>query len=217
MKIIGGDGGDSDGTKTIVGLAKCVIDKKFVSQITWTGKTNEANKRKVSFILFEKTVKLLRDLCSVADSKYTSQKFDFDIVYKVFKYAYRKNKTKTNAENNDSTSNTEPVVYLREHNNLQAHTQEDNLRRVSNKIDPPAAYPNMPNVQHQLVNLQPPNTLRNNYVSLRNKATHSNHQILTPPSTSQQQLVYSNIQYEQPNCSDVIYIDEPHDTRYYRL
>lgn len=107
FKIIGGTDGTSDGEKVLLEIFPYLIDSKFISNITWSGKTNSKEKKKTRFDHRVDIVGLIYEICTTADSKYSNVRCKTDMVYKVFKYAYR-NKVgeNSNCTNQKASSST---------------------------------------------------------------------------------------------------------------
>lgn len=96
-------------------ICKTVFQDDFVKNITWTGKTNSKNVKKLSLKKYEKIVGFIADLAFAADKTCTQKKCEENIIYKVFKYAYRNKKTKSgDIFDNDSRSTSSPIVSLQE-------------------------------------------------------------------------------------------------------
>lgn len=72
--------------------------------MTWTGKTNKKDTKKIAFKSFTKITKLLITLSQAADVKYTDAIFAKTIVYKILKYAYRANPS------NDDASDVRAII-----------------------------------------------------------------------------------------------------------
>lgn len=65
-----------------------IIDRRFLSDFTWTGKSKKAGLRKIALKEFNKTVKLVYELTAHGRPDYTESIFHKDMVDRVLKFAY---------------------------------------------------------------------------------------------------------------------------------
>lgn len=87
MKLFG-DSGTLDGSKIIKKIVLEVIAEKFLKSITWTGKTNIRDVRKIELRKYSLLLKLIHETILAADSDYTYNKFHTNMVNNVVKYAH---------------------------------------------------------------------------------------------------------------------------------
>lgn len=83
-----GDSGKMNGSKILKKFVFEVIDKGLMKTMTWTGKTNVRDVRKLALNKYTLLLKLIHETVLKADSTYTYKQFQSDIVNKVVKYAY---------------------------------------------------------------------------------------------------------------------------------
>lgn len=102
LKMIGGTEGKSSGDMVMVAIFGYLIEPQFLKTISWTGKSDSKSKKKIRFEKFAGLIGLINEVCIAADERYTDVQCKKDMVYKVFKYAYR---IKSDSESNDTTQN----------------------------------------------------------------------------------------------------------------
>lgn len=86
-----GDSGTMNGSKILKKIVTEVIATTLLKTMTWTGKTNVRDMRKLAFSKYTLLLKLIHETVLAADSSYTQKKFQSDMVNKVLKYAYNSN------------------------------------------------------------------------------------------------------------------------------
>lgn len=87
-----------------------MIDPKFLCTITWTGKSDSKAKKKIKFESYTEIIGLINEVCVAADRKYSNVQCRIDMVYKIFKYAYR------NKSDNDSEGTKQKASSLTKRN-----------------------------------------------------------------------------------------------------
>lgn len=76
--------------KTLKATVNLTIDRVFLSQITWTGKTNPTyGERKIPLQKFKPLLALLFSIVLDLHTRYNKEKFHDDMVKYVLKNAYR--------------------------------------------------------------------------------------------------------------------------------
>lgn len=100
-----------------------IFEDSFLTNITWTGRSGTKNQKKIVLKSCTNIVQLLKDLCIASDEKYTAEKCEKAIVYKVLKYAYRKKK--------DSETSTDSDVKAQSTSTKQA-LMNDSSKDISN-------------------------------------------------------------------------------------
>lgn len=78
-----GDSGKMNGSKIIKKIVFEVIATGFLKTMTWTGKTNVRDVRKLALNKYTLVLKLIHEVVLKADSAYTYKKFQSDMVNKV--------------------------------------------------------------------------------------------------------------------------------------
>lgn len=102
MKI-GGDSGDSDGSKVLEPLVQALIAKSFLPSITWSGKTSKGKEMKIPLEKYTNILHLIYSLCRLSDESYLEDTCEHDMKYKIIKYAHTKYKqVKNSTVENDS-------------------------------------------------------------------------------------------------------------------
>lgn len=104
LKVIGGTNGRNQGTAVLQAICECLFESEFMNTITWTGKSSSKSNKKLPMKSYKGVVKLITDLCVAADHDYSEKKCENDLIYKVFKYAYRKKTRNSDIHDNDSSS-----------------------------------------------------------------------------------------------------------------
>lgn len=97
--------------------------------MTWTGKTNKKDTKKISLKSFTKITKLLISLSRAADIKYTDALFAKTIVYKILKYAYRINSS--NDDDSDARATIEEPIVIALPTNPITNSNENAVIHVS--------------------------------------------------------------------------------------
>lgn len=116
FKIIGGTDGSSSGDMVLSAIFGYLIEPQFLKTISWTGKSDSKLKKKVKFESFSEIIGLICEVCNTADENYSDVQCKKDMVYKIFKYAYR---IKSDSESvNDAKEN--------EAGNHQSNTSNNN-------------------------------------------------------------------------------------------
>lgn len=83
----------------VIALFNIIFSDEIQPKITWTGKTNKKNLKKIALKAFTKIMKLMTSLSRAADIKFTDKLCEETIVYKILKYAYRVKSAKAAASN----------------------------------------------------------------------------------------------------------------------
>lgn len=104
MKI-GGDSGDSDGSKVLQPIIHTLIATNLLPSITWSGRTSKGKEKKIPLEKYSNILRLIYSLCHLSDSSYPYQTCEHDLKYKVIKYAHGKYAhDKTTVETSDVIS-----------------------------------------------------------------------------------------------------------------
>lgn len=74
------------GEKIIKSIFDKVIDGRIHSYFTWTGKSNNLQK-KIAFSDYKEVIKFFYAVVLLADNSYTVKKCEKDLTYRVLKYA----------------------------------------------------------------------------------------------------------------------------------
>lgn len=77
------------GKKIISSVVYAILAPDLMATFTMTGKSGTKQVSKNRFKDYVKLIELIWIICSAADSTYTKSKFESDLTYKVFKYAYK--------------------------------------------------------------------------------------------------------------------------------
>lgn len=110
LKVVGGESGKGCGEQVTMALFNIVFNEEIQPKMTWTGKTNKKDMKKIALKSFTKITKLLTSLSQAADVKYTDALFAKTIIYKILKYAYRGNSSNDDAS--DARSSTEETIII---------------------------------------------------------------------------------------------------------
>lgn len=112
--------------------------------------------KKVSLKKYVKTIKIITDLCLAADRKYSKSQCQKDLIYKVFKYAYKKNDTsldKGASSTGSSSSNVPTRISPKASNSVGSINNDYTMHYSSQAYDyeqhPTFAAPYQPYYQSQ--------------------------------------------------------------------
>lgn len=118
LKVVGGSSGKADGKVVQSNIFQCMFEDVFLASITWTGKSKKigktdkalpvTNDKKLSLKRYKGVLKLITELCLAADSKYSEEKCQSDIIYSVLKYAYKKANSHDKYDDDSSSSVKSP-------------------------------------------------------------------------------------------------------------
>lgn len=111
LKTIGGTDGSSNGEMVLLAIFSYFIDQQLLKTISWTGKSDSKLKKKIRFESYTEMIMLINEVCITADKKYTDVQCKKDMVYKIFKYAYRiKNDQESESTTKIASTSTESNV-----------------------------------------------------------------------------------------------------------
>lgn len=162
--VINGNNGELDAGKLIRGIFHKFFTKENLGNFTYAGKNKQTRK----FKCFTKILGLIFELLQAADSSYTRNEFDRDVVEKVFKYAYQgrrrdsndvriMNLTETassiiqpNVQSNETIPHNGHPTTLKDTNHLQPIQpvpirQQFDYTNISNNYDPYSTFGSTPN------------------------------------------------------------------------
>lgn len=74
--------------KTIKILLGLIVDRRFLCEFTWTGKTSKSTQSKNALRDSDRIVDLIYDMARQVHPKYTPEVYRKDMVDKVMKFAY---------------------------------------------------------------------------------------------------------------------------------
>lgn len=66
-----------------------MFSKQLLSNMSWTGKSSQKEKKKISFKRFDQVIELISHLSNTADKAFKKSDCQRVLVYSVLKYAYR--------------------------------------------------------------------------------------------------------------------------------
>lgn len=151
FKTIGEMEGKSSGDTVLLAIFGYLIEPQFLATISWTGKSDSKQKKKIKFESFSEMIELISKVCVAADRKYSEVQCKKDMVYKVFKYAYRIKSDKESDGTPQNKSNSTPIIQTSAGNSqtgeLNAADSEINLQNSNNRTN-----------QQQLTTLEQKNT-----------------------------------------------------------
>lgn len=173
-----------------------LMEREFLKKTTWTGKADPKTKvKKIKFELYTGVIALIYEVCTAADRRYTNVQCRSDMVYKVFKYAYR---IKLDAAPENAIQmevnpvEHEPAVEFRANNTASQPNGAENHLRNGNQITQhhSLAMSDQYNAYGPTYhNLQPPAQPPQQYPSPFPHPT-QNHQLQPYESQSNQQFPY---------------------------
>lgn len=89
MGKIGGIDGKTDGLCVTVEVYKAIVAREFSAEITWTGRSKTGQLSKVPLFKYGRIVNVISTVCSLADTTYTEDQFEQNLIHKVIKHAYK--------------------------------------------------------------------------------------------------------------------------------
>lgn len=109
LQIIGGSCGSVSERIIVPELYIQIIDAKFVQTISWTGKSNVKDVKKLRLKNYNNTVKVILDL-GIAASSASRSKCQDCLIGKAIKYAYREQRKSIESDSNSTTPAPPNVV-----------------------------------------------------------------------------------------------------------
>lgn len=76
------------GSKVVASIVNEVISNSLLSKFTWTGKTSKKNEKKLKLKGYSNVLDMVFGVVLAADKTYTRPQFEYDMTYKILKYAY---------------------------------------------------------------------------------------------------------------------------------
>lgn len=76
------------GSKVVTSVVNEVISNSLLSKFTWTGKASKKNEKKLKLKSYSNVLNLVFEAVLAADRTYTKPQFEYDMTYKILKYAY---------------------------------------------------------------------------------------------------------------------------------
>lgn len=98
FKMVGGENGKSNGEEVVLQICNYMFSEQLLSNMTWTGKSGQKEKKKIAFKSFVQLIDLFYKLSNAADNTFDDKSCHRVFVYKVLKYAYKKT---TDVENSN--------------------------------------------------------------------------------------------------------------------
>lgn len=109
FKVIGGTSGKAKGEDVVVAVCNYIFANDFMSKITWTGRSGSKEVKRVPLKKYGEIVKIITDLSLAADEKFSEKQCEHELVYSVFKYAYRRQPSIQDSVS-DSSSNCSSAI-----------------------------------------------------------------------------------------------------------
>lgn len=86
MTVIGGTGGNSDGTKVLEPVVHALIEPSFLPSISWTGR-GRGKEMKIALSKYTKITSMIIDVLNKADRKFDQTTTIKSLKYKIIKHA----------------------------------------------------------------------------------------------------------------------------------
>lgn len=94
LTVINGENAQKKGKDIIVSVAEAIIDPNILPEFTWSGKSNDKNKKKIKFAAYKEISGIIHTTCRRADSSYSVRECEKDLTYIVLKYALQRQLSK---------------------------------------------------------------------------------------------------------------------------
>ncbi|XP_055306816.1 uncharacterized protein LOC129571072 [Sitodiplosis mosellana] len=106
FKSVGGETGTAVGEEVVQRICDYMFSEQLLSNMTWTGKCGQKERRKIAFKSFVQLIELFCNLGHAADNTFDKQECHRFFVYKVLKYAYKKSSDENAQKKTTNVSET---------------------------------------------------------------------------------------------------------------